>query len=480
MDPIKEKLNLLKKLAQEKKSSTQQQQHQQQQRNKQDSRLLNTDEPINHEDKELVDDVDVDEATATIAPSVDGKSVASALASNESTHNLNTTNANSLLVYDDQQPNKKPAENFYESISEMSSDANKLANTGANSMLIIGAPMSKYVNRIKDFYDKERASSTESLGSKSGFNTNRSANLLRQIKQQQQQNAAVVAPLAVPETTGNPASNTNNDDLTSDIDDSSIFSAASSAVANTARPTTSLFRSNKYINNLRNTFSSTSMRSDSIENLKRNSFNSFHPTASGLVEPSNVNQVDRLKEKFTKINQDQDRPNTNRISNVAQHIEPTLSPPPPTQESTSGLISRLDEKITKDASPSPLYVNNEPLTVNNAATPAPVNAATLRSGPAVKKYQRSKTSDLTDFIDFNKSDEPIVDDQLKQQQFTPADRRAALKNFEFDALISKYGFDKKYHSENAIIKSTMFLDRIKTSIFIYLFILLASCKGISH
>ena len=184
MEPIKEKLNLLKKLANEKKSSTQLklQEQEQEQKRVNETELLNTDESINHLNDELEE--------INILPSADAmKSTNESINYNPKSKDDNENGG--LLVYDDEsntnhqqyQNSTKKLENFYENISEMSSkidaDTNKLAN------VTIGVPMSKYVNRIKDFYDKERASSTESLGSKNVFNNSRSQ-MLKQIKQQDQ------------------------------------------------------------------------------------------------------------------------------------------------------------------------------------------------------------------------------------------------------------------------------------------------------
>jgi hypothetical protein len=282
--------------------------------------------------------------------------------------------------------------------------------------------MSKYVNRIKDFYDKERTSSTESLGGKSVFS--------QKAQKTKTSMPPTTAPIAMPEVQGT------ND---SDVDDSSIMSTLTNSNSRVNRAP------NRYINNLLTNFATTS-RADSVENLKRSNFIQANSQAD-VVDVANSNknmfntsnQVDKIKEKFAKINQA-----TNNQRNWAQ-----------LDVASRNLI--LDEKPREERDNEELELRFPPQKSETIKKVDEIQAPPPPTTRSVKKYQRSKTSDLSDVI-FVKNENSIDNEANKREH-----NAFSNKTREFDDLFSKYGVDKKYSTENAIIKSTMYLDRIKPS-----------------
>jgi hypothetical protein len=378
MDPIKEKINQLRKLAIERKEQQQQQ-------------IQNV-----NEDNQLTSVCD----TATNSSMVVDES------------------ESSLVVYDD-----KP-EHLYETISDMASNIQPLQPTPpdtAELMRLVGTsvtPMSKYVNRIKDFYDKERTSSLESLGSKSVIS--------------QKKSKVITTP-----TTCNATPEIFNENtivkqhvLNESDDETSVASMQSNVISRANRAP------NKYINNLLNNFSAASnLRADSIENLKRNVDGE---AACNKSVYNSSNQVDRLKEKFTKFNQPITAAATNQ--RLTTQVDSTMK------------SSNLDEKSKElDEIPELRF----PVGENENVAQDPIKQVSNGSNRNPKKYQRSKTSDLSDVI-FVKNDINNENESDKKEVNT-------LKKNEFDDLFSRYGVDKKYSTENAIIKSTMCLDRIQPS-----------------
>lgn len=376
MDPIKEKINQLRKLAIERKQQQQ-------------TQNLN-------EENQLTSVCD----TATNSSMVVDES------------------ESSLVVYDD-----KP-EHLYETISDMTSNiqpSQPPPPDTAELMRLVGSgvtPMSKYVNRIKDFYDKERASSLESLGSKS---------LISQKKSK-----VITTP-----TAPNPAPEILNENLigkqhalNGSDDETSVASMQSNVISRANRAP------NKYINNLLNNFSfATSLRADSIENLKR--INDGEAACNNKSVYNSSNQVDRLKEKFTKFNQ----PITSTATN--QRLA--------TQLDSMVKSSNLDEKSKElDETPElrfPVVGENENQVQDT------IKQVSNGSNRNPKKYQRSKTSDLSDVI--------FVKNDINNENGSDKKEVNAFKRNEFDDLFSRYGVDKKYSTENAIIKSTMCLNRIQ-------------------
>jgi len=234
MDPIKEKINQLRKLAIERKQSTQSQ---------------NNTIAAQNVDQQLTSACE----TTTTNNNNDNNN-------NSSSMGVDESGDSSLMVYDDK-PDANTNQtldndaNIYETISEMSSSRQPPAETVPTNNSEINklggggnVPMSKYVNRIKDFYDKERTSSTESLGGKSVFS--------QKAQKTKTSMPPTTAPIAMPEIQGT------ND---SDVDDSSIMSTLTNSNSRVNRPP------NRYINNLLTNFATTS-RADSVENLKRSNF----------------------------------------------------------------------------------------------------------------------------------------------------------------------------------------------------------------
>jgi hypothetical protein len=403
MDPIKEKINQLRKLAIERKQTAQR-------------------------DTQSQKNTIVGETNQQLTSTCETTN-----ANNNSSMAVDESGNSSLVVYDD-----KPEANInqtldndtniYETISEMSSsvqappetEINKLGGGGGGC----NVPMSKYVNRIKDFYDKERTSSTESLGGKSVFSQ----------KVSKTKPSMPTAPIAMPEVHGT------ND---SDVDDSSIMSTPSTLTNSSSRVNRP---PNRYINNLLNNFATTN-RADSVENLKRSNFliqtNSqvdVDANSNKNIMYNSSNQVDKIKEKFAKINQ-----TTNLASNQRNLTQLDVA--------SRNLI--LDEKPKEERESEEFELRFPP---NKSDTIKKIDD--IQAPPAtrsVKKYQRSKTSDLSDVI-FVKNENGI-DNESNKKEFNTFSN----KTREFDDLFSKYGVDKKYSTENAIIKSTMYLDRIKPS-----------------
>ena len=375
MDPIKEKINQLRKLAIERKQQQQQTQN------------LN-------EDNQLTSMCD----TATNSSMVVDES------------------ESSLVVYDD-----KP-EHLYETISDMASNIQPSQPPPPDTtelMRLVGSgvtPMSKYVNRIKDFYDKERASSLESLGSKSVISQKKSKVIM-----------TPTAPNATPEIF-NENTIVKQHALNESDDEASVASMQSNVISRANRAP------NKYINNLLNNFSAaSSLRADSIENLKRNVDGE---AACNKSVYNSSNQVDRLKEKFTKFNQ----PTTATANN--QRLT--------TQLDSTVKSSNLDEK-SKEL--DEILELRFPVGENENVVQDQIKQVSNGSNRNPKKYQRSKTSDLSDVI--------FVKNDINNENESDKKEVNAFKRNEFDDLFSRYGVDKKYSTENAIIKSTMCLDRIQ-------------------
>ena len=413
MEPIKEKIYQLKKLASEKKLQNQQQQNQLIQ-------LENTTNEI-HLDKD-----DTNTKNASILNHIEESEK---LQEYQSTNNSLAIDESetSLLVYDDKPDfreenlNKetidttKNTNSLYETISEMSS---KLETDNK--------PMSKYVNRIKDFYDKERASSTESLGGKSVF-SNKVVAKAKAVPKEALSQPQLKAPIALPEATIESPCVDESKRNDSDFDESSSISIKTN-------------RTNKYINNLLNNFNATSTRSDSIENSKRNNFNSSQSQTDDANKSNS--QVDKLKEKFIKISHEPDRPNNataNRNLTLIESLTQSNSVKTPllANEHSNELELRFKSTNQNEAEFNTTRKNEN-------------------SSRNLKKYQRSKTSDLSDVIFVKNESGNLESDKFSREN-------------QFDSLFSKYGVDKKYQTENAIIKSTMFLDKIRTSNYYFLF-----------
>lgn len=150
-------------------------------------------------------------------------------------------------------------------------------------------------------------------------------------------------------------------------------------------------RSSKYIRNLRNNF--TSLRSDSIECLKRNSallrnedlaspyfkhstlsLSPFLANSANINLPSlnsPTNQIIRLKEKFSQAEK-------------------------PTSNGRHSIILASSTKINEDK--SPVKPEAEPLQKVEPIQKPSEEAPKPKSPKTVKKYQKSKTSDLSEFI----------------------------------------------------------------------------------
>ena len=426
---------------------------------------------------------------------------------NDSECNNNNNNNESLFVYDDDKQEPKQNINLIESLANnenkenFSNLDNKNTNTSSaeptsmqkgiiakqnellvdkkpaykylqNSIESSSATTPKYINRIKELYDKERSCSTESinlpisakknlfplinqnlakspsllkLSPQSSINNN-NTNLATINSEDQDSSLQGKAPLALPEISIDGANLVDDTSQISDVDESSVFSMTSAAYNKASTKSEPIVtssghnRSSKYIRHLRDTFNSG--RSDSIDNLKRNSFNvsfnqidelnSLNRNVSPLPNSTSANtQVEKMKEKFSKIN------DTTEARKVQQ-----------TTNNRSSSIFAFENNVNKPIEPPVSNLQNLELRfpLKNEENNIELPEKRKESPKALRKYQKSKTSDLTGLIFVNNAKE----DAQKDEQ-----------NSDYDMLIDKYGIDAKYSHENAIIRSTLFSHRAR-------------------
>lgn len=419
----------------------------------------------------------------------------------------NNNNNESLFVYDDDKQEPKQNINLIESLANnenkenFSNLDNKNTNTSSaeptsmqkgiiakqnellvdkkpaykylqNSIESSSATTPKYINRIKELYDKERSCSTESinlpisakknlfplinqnlakspsllkLSPQSSINNN-NTNLATINSEDQDSSLQGKAPLALPEISIDGANLVDDTSQISDVDESSVFSMTSAAYNKASTKSEPIVtssghnRSSKYIRHLRDTFNSG--RSDSIDNLKRNSFNvsfnqidelnSLNRNVSPLPNSTSANtQVEKMKEKFSKIN------DTTEARKVQQ-----------TTNNRSSSIFAFENNVNKPIEPPVSNLQNLELRfpLKNEENNIELPEKRKESPKALRKYQKSKTSDLTGLIFVNNAKE----DAQKDEQ-----------NSDYDMLIDKYGIDAKYSHENAIIRSTLFSHRAR-------------------
>ncbi|RNA07395.1 hypothetical protein BpHYR1_033676 [Brachionus plicatilis] len=434
MDPVKEKLNLLKKLASEKKSSNQggkmpdmsDKKKSTNRKNSVPRELSGKDMELNskqvevleapreidfdlfsfHNSKKEEEDFPIEENSASLIVFDDIDKIESS-ESNMDIKMLNTTNTETNSNY---RLNANP-------LSSVKSQQH------SNKSFTIGQqhePTSKYINRIRDMYDKERALSTECINSlkpkgplqrqgssikkiNEAFSPQKLLTPQHSLQSDHLEKSEKSAPLASPEVLRDFSVND------SDQEEPSIMSSNNGSV----RHQTPSQRSQSYITHLRNTFNAHSVRSDSIEIAKRNSF-----------VPESSHQIERIKEKFFKINQPNQRNSymhPGEMNKFASHYKSLRSLKAEELQPESTKVEQLVKNLNQEAK------KNEP-----------------KPKKQIHKYQKSVTSDLSSFI--LERDKEIEYRKAEQaREFEDMDKR----------LIDKYSKDARYAAESAIIKSSL-------------------------
>lgn len=424
MDPVKEKLNLLKKLASEKKSTNQ------------GAEMPDMSDKKNSVPRELKDTELNNKQVGVLVktPEQTDLDLFSFQNSKKEEEDLPIEeNSGSLIVFDDIDKIDSSESNMdikmlnanNETNSNYRLSANALANVKSqqpsNRSFTVATqhePTYKYISRIRDMYDKERASSTECLNSlklrsplqRQGSSIKKMSETGMREKLLSPQNSLLSdcmdksAPLASPEILRDLSVND------TDHEEPSVMSSNNGSV----RHHTPSQRSQSYITHLRNTFNANSVRSDSIEIAKRNSF-----------VPESSHQIEKIKEKFFKNNQPNQRnsymhpTDMNKFASHYKSLRSLKTEEELPLESTKveQLVKNLNEEAKK----------NEP-----------------RAKKQIHKYQKSVTSDLSSFI--LERDKEIENRKAAQaREFEDMDKR----------LIDKYSKDSRYAAESAIIKSSL-------------------------
>jgi hypothetical protein len=433
MDPIKEKLNLLRRLASEKKAPIASALQQQQQLQNQ-------------------------QKAANSPP-------------NASAHKLtreSSVNSNADL----------------DSNNETSFSGSLLGNAALprpNSLAY-----NKYINRIRSMYDKEsqqRSASIEPAQINKPSTHRQSSPLIQSLTDQARE-----APIF------EDASRAPYDLSENEVDDDFVDD-----------PTNNLLQANsisKYLKHAKNNglFKMPSHRAASVENLQRNNNvfgNQTQPGSSSQQPQLELNQINRLKERFSK-------PDTRHASLESGNIHSNYSvnnflslrndtKARDQYKSLRGLNrfedfnayaidSHAKESSVPIASTTPLTVKTvEPSityeiiestskTPPDAAVVAAVTASKESSfmtsnnvgatraagGPRgakqLHRYQRSRTSDLTDLIFGEEKERELKNENNNEERSTAV---GAVINDNYNMLVDKYATDLKYTPETAIIKSTM-------------------------
>lgn len=431
MDPIKEKLNLLKKLASEKKSS-----------NQGDKKMANNRKnsvpnELSTRDTELNDkQVEVGIEAVKIPEEIDSDSFKFKKEEEEEEDFPIEENSSSLIVFDDIEKIEPNESNMDIKMLNTKNETNcnyrlnanlfssVISQQHSNKSFTVSAaqqqePTSKYINRIRNMYDKERASSTECINSlkpkRSPFqrqgssikNANETFSPKSMLSPQNSLQSDCLdksAPLALPEVLRDTSVNE------TDQEEPSIISSNNGS----ARHQTPSQRSQSYITHLRNTFNAHSIRSDSIEIAKRNSF-----------VPESSHQIEKIKEKFFKINSQPNQRNSYmhpaEMNKFASHYKSLRSLKTDELPLESTKVEQLVKNLNQEAKKSETKPKKQ-----------------------IHKYQKSITSDLSSFI--LERDKEIESRKAAQ----------ALQLQDFDKqLIDLYSKDTKYAAESAIIKSSL-------------------------
>lgn len=434
MDPVKEKLNLLKKLASEKKSSNQGAEM----ADLSDKKMVNNRKnsvpyELSARDTQLNNNqVGVGDEVVKTPEQIDSDSFnfKNSKKEEEEEDFPIEENSSSLIVFDDIEKIESNMDikmlniqnetncNYRLSANPLSS---VISQQHSNKSFTVAAqqyePTSKYINRIRNMYDKERASSTECINSlklrsplqRQGSTIKRTndtctpKNMLSAQNSLQSDYLEKSAPLASPEVLRDPSLND------TDQEEPSIISSNNGS----ARHQTPNQRSQSYITHLRNTFNTNSVRSDSIEIAKRNSF-----------VPESSHQIEKIKEKFSRINQSSQRNSyihPAEMNKFASHYKSLRSLKTDELASESTKVEQLVKNLNQEAKKTEVKPKKQ-----------------------IHKYQKSITSDLSSFIlERDKEIQSRKDAQANQLQ--DMDKK----------LIDLYSIDTKYAAESAIIKSSL-------------------------
>jgi hypothetical protein len=226
--------------------------------------------------------------------------------------------------------------------------------------------------------------------------------------------------------------------------------------------------SNKYIRNLQETLFA---RSDSLENLKRTSLSQMtlndplqlqSQQQQQQQQAKQNNQIEKIKEKFNRRLTLELKPNFNQTS--SNRFSASLTP-----EIVSSSFNKFDQqqqqqqqhqmnnnnKLRDNYDPRAMNLtsrtmNDDEQLLNNYHLKLQQEKAQQheqqeqthnQSTPhrTMHKYQKSKTSDLSDII--------LNNAQVQSSQ--------SSKDNIYKSLIDKYSIDAKYQAENSIIKSSL-------------------------
>jgi hypothetical protein len=330
---------------------------------------------------------------------------------------------------------------------------------------------SKYINRIRSMYDKERSSSTESVQqSKQPLALNRQSSPLIQSFTDQSRETPLF------DETSKANFEISEYDIDDDFDDSIQSMASNLQQANSI---------NRYLRHVKNKNSflkiSPGQRAASVENLQRNNnlFGSNINVSQQLAQPHlELNQINRLKEKFSKPDA---RHNSLESSNIHTNFSinnflslqndmkrndqyksmRTLSKPDDYIYNGLGSQVRGSTPIVKMQSAAPVkfdIVEKTPPDLSSATTQTSnstnqTSTHRQRGGKQLQKYQRSRTSDLSDLI-FGEDREKLENEE-NEGRGRIEERSVEAINNNYNMLVDKYATDLKYTPETAIIRSTM-------------------------
>jgi hypothetical protein len=330
---------------------------------------------------------------------------------------------------------------------------------------------SKYVNRIKDFYDKERASSVESIHLSKKYNL-RQPLILNQSKIIKQMN--IIAPESSENRkstlvqknnneedhtdqnlsefnenfqisnnlNGNNESNSQNSELDESISCISNIINTNSKTSFSNKPTLEK-NDNRYIKHLRDSFNLLVNDSLYIRNNRNKDQLNKNFTSSFNLNSSNTNQIEKLREKFNKqysntqpIYLSQKRTNSlrNTVLEANTSDEQNLN--------NSKMLSLKSNSMNDDDYRTYTdQFNNTNKEINSEIFNKKEN--TSRN---LHRYQKSKTLDLSDAI-FNQNENRELINEYDKNSIS-----------NYNKLIGEINLDSRYNPENAIIKSTLSFD----------------------
>jgi hypothetical protein len=510
MDPVKHKLNLLKKLANEKKNITISNSHE-------ESTVISDVNSLDHSSESTINQkvfqnkmslVNAEEEEFNVSDQEKKACIEKELNNGLKFENLKIENENDDAITSDinQNINDKIDSLFENNIEETQSinnsnnsknEENEKSNIevldninlkqenypGKNiinsiySNSKINQPdfaSSKYVNRIRDYYDKERASSVESIHLQKKNNTQNSrqslvfnqSKILNEIDMKSQNNIGNLKSkeIITNKNEDNVDENLselneslrirtnlynnieNNNSQNSELDES-ISCISNSSNKNkkanfTFKNSTSEKIDNKYIKHLRDSFNLLVNDSLYFQSNRKKDKLSKNYTSSFNLSSSNSNQIEKLREKFTKkytdtqpINSFQKRTNSFRNSELEENTSDTQI------LNSSKILSLKSNSLNDDDYKSYIeqfsHIDKEVAYLESKKQENPTKN--------LHKYQKSKTLDLTDSI-LNQ----------KEKKAFQSDKKLIE---DYNNLREEINLDSKYLPENAIIKSTLSFDK---------------------